>query len=176
MDSGEPPDQIILGQHHPADTRKQLRLMLTHPKKLGGGEAGEGDIPGEFRQLFHPEIPVEPGALLLRSAVVPQDGGTQNPARLIQGYQAVHLAAHADPPHRSRVLPFQQLPDPQQGLPLPVRRLLFAPAGPGHMQRILPAHAFHQGPVFLHEQQLHCAGAQIHADIPHPDPSFVSFF
>ena len=65
--------QVILGQQHVLELGEVLRLMVTQPENLGGGEAGEGGVAHHLDKCRPaPRCCFDGLALLLGSLIVPQ--------------------------------------------------------------------------------------------------------
>ena len=121
--------KIVLGQHDLFDAGKILPFMLSHPKELGRGEAREGDVARVLGKLVLPEYFVQILGLLLRPAVVPEDGGADDFVLFVEDDEPVHLPAEGDAFDRRLVLPFEQRFEPAESGVVPVFGVLFAPAG-----------------------------------------------
>ena len=161
---------VILGKHHLFDSGKQLRLLLPHPQKLRSREAGKGDVGRPLGEPVPAHGLVQVGNLLCCPAVVPQNGGADDPVLLVQDHQAVHLTAGANAGHLAPVEALQEKGDSLPHGLLPVRRVLLAPARPGEFQGIVPGNHMEDLPRFVHQQQLHCRGAQINSNVQHHIP------
>ena len=173
VDAGEDIVDVVLGEHDLGDLRKVLRFVFPHPQQLGGGEAGEGDVGGEGRELLLPHLVIEIVHLGGGAAVVPQNGGADDPVPVVQHHQAVHLAAAADAGHLTGVKAGEEGGDALQHRLFPVLRGLLAPAGLGKLQRILPGHLIADAAVLVHQQQLDGGGAQVDTDVIHKYGSFT---
>ena len=145
---------IVLRQHDFPDAGKVLRFIFLHPEELRGCKSGKGNVRRELGELFLSDLRIEPDGLLFRASVVPQDGGTDDPVPRVQGDKAVHLAAAANPGDLCSVNVRCQFPDSGKGLPDPVLRILFGPAGLREMQRIIPGDHIQDLPCTVHQKKL----------------------
>jgi len=99
VNAGEPIGDVILRQHDPVNSRELLWLVFAHPKQFWRGKAGKRDVRGTAAKLLPSDGFVEVLHLLLGSAVVPKNCGTDNVAVFVEHHKAVHLAAGADSAH-----------------------------------------------------------------------------
>ena len=127
-----------VGIHDLCNAGKILRFPLPHPQEFRRCEAGKGDVGRTGRERLPPHRVVEPGCLLGGPAVVPQNGGTDDPVLRVQHHQSVHLPAEADARHLFPVVSGQQGLQSIQNRAPPVLRPLFRPAGVREEDRVLP--------------------------------------
>ena len=80
-----------------------LRLVVAHPKNLGGGPAGERRIGGQLNQTVLADLLVDLVALLAGALVAPDDAAAQNLALAIQHDQTVHLSGQTDAADLGRI-------------------------------------------------------------------------
>ena len=123
-------DQIILRQHDLADRREFFRLVLPHPQELRGGEAREGDVARIVGKLFLSDFIVQIFRFFLRSSVIPQNGGADDPVVFIQSDQTVHLTADADSSDLTFIRRFraEQFFKTRKILAEPILRILLRPS------------------------------------------------
>ena len=175
MDAGQAVSKIILGEHDPADLRKELRLILAHPKQLRGGEAGKGQIARQRQQALLAEVIVERIGLLAGAAVIPEDGGTDHLVVLVQGYQTVHLAAEAQTGDLGGVDVLEQLGYTNTKSRPPLLGILLRPTGLRHHKGIGLRRAAQHRSLAVNQKDLHGRSAQINTDIKHEKASFLVF-
>ena len=96
MYPGEDIVDIILGEHDLGDLRKVFRLILLHPEDFGGGKTGKCNVCSQCGKLVLADLVVEVIHLLGGSAVIPEDGRTDDLVIFVQHHQAMHLTAAAD--------------------------------------------------------------------------------
>ena len=115
----------------------------------------QGDISGAAAQRFPPYGAVEVFYLLLRPPIVPENGGAEYRAILVQGHQAVHLPARADAPHLGSIVALQKRGNALQNRVPPVLRILLAPAGAGELDGVFPAGYVQDLTTLPHQQELY---------------------
>lgn len=86
--ASQPQTQIVLGQKHPLDAGEQIGFVILHPDQLGRGEPGKDQVSADFAKA---RVGVQLCSLILRPAVVPQDGRAQHPVVRIKADGAMHL-------------------------------------------------------------------------------------
>ena len=89
--------RVIVRQQDRGQAGEVLRLLAFEPQDFGGGEAGQHGVANLLRwradaaQLVHDLVALRGGG-----GVAPQFGGPDDVALLVQGNEAVLLAADAD--------------------------------------------------------------------------------
>ena len=91
--AGQLEAHIVLGQQNVANLGPQFRLVLAHPQDLTSGEAGESGVGGDLDQTLTADGVGDLVALVLSTAIAPQNGFAQHVAIRIQQHQTMHLAA-----------------------------------------------------------------------------------
>ena len=139
--------------------------MLLHPQELGRGEPRKGNVARPREQLVLADRLVEVGNFLLRSPVVPKDGGADDVVIFVERDKAMHLSAEGDALNGGGILPFEQFLQPAQNGFIPILGGLFAPAGAGIADginlRILRKNFAVRGD----EQKFHPACAEVDSNI-----------
>ena len=96
-DPGEPIANEVLRQHDGRETRERLRLVVSEPQHLRKREALERRIR---REVAKPRLAADTlgdlSALGGRSAVTPEERGTNHLALLVEKDRRVHLPRDAD--------------------------------------------------------------------------------
>ena len=175
VDAGEDIVDVILWQHDFADTRKILRLVLSHPQELWRGKARKGNIGGPRRELVPTDTAVELLHLGAGAAVVPEDRGADDRVVLVKHHKSVHLPACADPGHLRFVEALEQTGDARQHGALPVLGILLAPAGVGKFQRVGQTRLVQDPASLIHQQQLDSRGTEINSNIQHHNSPLNSY-
>ncbi len=104
--AGETVIDVIFGEQDFCNAGEEIGLLLLHPKQLGGGKPGKGDVAGEAAEGHLSGVLVKLVSLGLGAAVVPEDGGADHLSGIVQRHQAVHLARHPDSLHLMGFLAF----------------------------------------------------------------------
>ncbi len=103
--TGQPVAHIILGAHHVADLREDLRLVRLDPQQLGQREVGQRGIAGKLDQLLVADLLGQPVALRLRARVAPDERRAQHRALFVEHHRAVHLSGERDRRNRLHAVP-----------------------------------------------------------------------
>ena len=125
MNAGEHIVQVVLGKHDLVDSGEQVRLVLSHPKELWGGEASKRNVGGVRRELVPANHFIQIIHLFGGPAIVPKNRGPKNPVFPVQGHKSVHLPAAADSGNLASVAVFRQFTNTRDGFPQPIFRILF---------------------------------------------------
>ena len=156
---------IVLGQHDLRDLPEVLRLILFHPEDLGSCETCKRNISSQRGQFFLANFIIEVVHLFGGSAVIPEDGRTDDVVVFIQHHQAMHLTSAADTGYSICIKAFQQFRHILKERLFPILRVLLAPAGLGKFQGIFLRDGVVDGAGSIHQQQLHGRGTKINANI-----------
>lgn len=78
--------------------RIYIRLVLFNPQNFRRGKTCQCSIAGDLNKLFPANDPMNIVTLTLYTLVIPQDGGTQNFAFIIEQDQPVHLTSETNCP------------------------------------------------------------------------------
>ena len=99
----QPAANFILGQQHLGQLVEVLRLVVSQPQDLRGGEAGQRRVGDQLDQLLAPAgPPLDFLALGLRPLIVPEQRPANDLAALVEKHRAVHLPRQADRLHVGR--------------------------------------------------------------------------
>jgi hypothetical protein len=165
MLAGQVQVEIGGGQEYLGHARMVFRLMGAQPFQLGRGEARKHDIARQRAHAFHR---VEPGGLLMRAAVVPQDAGADHPVLRVEQRRAMHVPGDADARELGEGgMRVAQLLDRAIERRDPVRRVLLAPARPGMRRRIGALGRADRTARLIDEKRAQPGGAEVDPEIAH---------
>ena len=167
VDARELVGQVVLREHDLCDLFEVFRLVFAHPEELRGGEAREGNVRRQSRELVLADGIVEVVDLLKRASVIPQNRRANDVVGCVQRNKAVHLPAGADACNFTCVKAAQQLGNTGHNCAPPVLGLLLRPAGVWEDERILVRDLVHDRAGFIHQQQLARGRAEIDTDKIH---------
>ena len=93
--AGKAHGNIVARKHHLIYLTEHFRLILLHPRQLGGSEVA-GGVQQVRQALFSTQVMESTLAVRNGTGVAPDDGRTKRLLVLIDTHQAVHLIGNAD--------------------------------------------------------------------------------
>jgi hypothetical protein len=156
---GETKPNVVLREHHAAYARVDVRLVSAQPEQLRRGEARERPVAGERDEPLEADALLDLRALGPRALVVPEDGGAEDFAALVEADEAVHLPREPD-----ALGVHAEASERRLGRSPPIRGILLRPSGPRRREWVALLGRGDHITVQADRERLDAGGPDVEAD------------